>query len=700
VVAAPTTLAARAWTRTRLETAAVPLLAGIVSISFALRLVTGWMRATPNYFSDEYLYAELGRSLVESGRPLVRGVAIGFPALLQPILTAPAWLASDVWASYRLIQAMGALAMSLAAVPTFLLARRLGATAGLALGAALFSVAIPDLLFASWLTAEPFAYPLLLTAVLAGTVALAEPTRRHELLFVLCAGLAAFTRIQFAVLPVCFVAAALIMGLRERSVRRVLREQALLLGLVGAAGLLVAAVGATRILGLYGGALDERAGPLGLAGRLGVNLLVLAYSSGWILLPGALLGLGLAIARPRSRLELAFAAFTLPLALALLLEAGFFGASEHAQERYLFYALPLVAVAFCLYAVRGWPYRLHHALLAAALLAVSAMVPLAGFAAAEGKVHSPLLLAAFQVEQWLSSPGNGSLVFAAGAAVLSGAAVLLSRAPRVAGPAALMLAVAASGAVWASAVTFDRQNSISVRQAFLPSDPSWVDRTGVKDVLLVRGPHGVKTEALEQLFWNRSVDRVALLPGAEELDHVHSPGLRVAADGTLLLQGRPVDRPLLVDGYAGTLRFARADLLGSSPSYQLWQPRGHARLSLYVAGRYADGWLGGIGRVYLWPDEPGGRIAGRFSITLNAPAAGGPMTMSFQSRTETRRVALQPGVPRTVSLDVCSQGPWSVTFTSSSRGFVGSRIVSALSGEPHFTPGACRAAAARPGEAA
>ena len=41
-----------------------------------------------------------------------------------------------------------------------------------------------------------------------------------------------------------------------------------------------------------------------------------------------------------------------------------------------------------------------------------------------------VLLAAFQVEQWFGSPGNGSLLFAAGAAGLSAAAVLLSRAPR------------------------------------------------------------------------------------------------------------------------------------------------------------------------------------------------------------------------------------------------------------------------------
>src|SRR5688500_10700206 len=87
----------------------------------ALRLVAGWLRITPELFPDEYTYAELGRSLASSGRPLVRGGPADFPALLQPLLTAPAWLIADVQAAYRVVQALGAVAMSLAAVPTYLL---------------------------------------------------------------------------------------------------------------------------------------------------------------------------------------------------------------------------------------------------------------------------------------------------------------------------------------------------------------------------------------------------------------------------------------------------------------------------------------------------------------------------------------------------------------------------------------------------
>src|SRR5919204_1800688 len=100
-------------------------LGSLVAVSFAARLAFAWARATPNRYPDEYLYAELGRSFARSGLPLVRGHLTNFPAVLMPLLTAPAWLFHDVMTSFRVIQAMEVLAMSLAAVPAYLLARRL-----------------------------------------------------------------------------------------------------------------------------------------------------------------------------------------------------------------------------------------------------------------------------------------------------------------------------------------------------------------------------------------------------------------------------------------------------------------------------------------------------------------------------------------------------------------------------------------------
>ena len=104
-------------------------LIAVVGASFLARTVVGWLRATPSLFPDEYTYASLGRSLAEVGRPLIRGGAAHFPALLEPLVTAPVWWIGDVGLAYRVLQTIGALAMSLAAVPVFLLARRVGVSA-------------------------------------------------------------------------------------------------------------------------------------------------------------------------------------------------------------------------------------------------------------------------------------------------------------------------------------------------------------------------------------------------------------------------------------------------------------------------------------------------------------------------------------------------------------------------------------------
>ena len=158
--------------------AAIPAryaLAGIVALSFVVRLAAVTAHATPLYFPDEYIYGSLARSLAESGKLVIRGQAAHFPALLEPLLAAPFWLFHDPMLAYRLTLGLNALAMSLAAIPVYLLARRLGLGAGLALGAAALAVASPDLLFASFVLADPIAYPLVLTALYLGVRALEKP---------------------------------------------------------------------------------------------------------------------------------------------------------------------------------------------------------------------------------------------------------------------------------------------------------------------------------------------------------------------------------------------------------------------------------------------------------------------------------------------------------------------------------------------
>src|SRR6266516_4749362 len=122
------------------------LVGGLVAVSFVARFACALVRATPNRYPDEYLYAELSRSFASTGLPLVRGHLTNFPALLMPLLTAPAWLFHDV----------ATLCMSLAAVPAYLLARRLRLGANAALAVAALTLAVPNFLASAYVVASPF----------------------------------------------------------------------------------------------------------------------------------------------------------------------------------------------------------------------------------------------------------------------------------------------------------------------------------------------------------------------------------------------------------------------------------------------------------------------------------------------------------------------------------------------------------------
>lgn len=668
----------------------------IVGASFLVRAVLSWLRATLALFPDEYIYASIGRSLAESGRPQIRGASAHFPALLEPILTAPAWLVHDVGTAYRLVQTIGALAMSLAAIPVYVLARRLGLSQRMGLALAALAVLVPDLVYASFVTSEPFAYPLVLAAVAAATAALTRPTRRAQVAFVVFAALATLARAQFVVLPVVFFVAVLAQGTCERRVRAALREQILPLSLflLPALGLVVA--GPFHVLGYYHTVLGLRLHPAGFLRWTGWDAMVLAYASGWIIVPGALLGLWLALRRPGSRTELAFGMTAGLLGVALMAEAGLLQTNSSGQtgsyvlneikERYVFYLAPLAGICFALYARRGWPLRLPHLALTAALVIVSIRVPLSGFAVASTLDASPILYGVHWLTGELGRPSSASLVVAVTVALLSTLGVAGSRRPRLGTPLALACALFATAAASAGAVAFDVTSTRATRDAYLPADPSFVDRSGLRHVALLQSWGGRQAASLQQLFWNRSVDRLLLLPGAGAIDVFRSDPVTVGGDGSLLAGGSPFRGPLLVDGYGSYVRLRGAHVVVRGPVSALWAPAGEPRLALYAIGRYYDGWLADAGVLYVWPAVKGGSLSGWVSMRLTAPRQAGPVRLAFRLPTGRRSVLLPPGEPERVHIAVCGPGGWSATYRSSDRGFVGLRAVSVKATVPVFTP--------------
>jgi hypothetical protein len=660
------------------------VLAGIVAASFLIRLVVAFAHATPLYFPDEYIYATLARSIAEHGRPLIRSAPAHFPAVLEPLAAAPFWLFHDPALAYRLTQAENALAMSLAAIPVYLLARRLGLGAGLALVGGALTVASPNLFFASFVLADPLAYLLLLTTLYVAVCVLAWPTRWGQLGLLVLMGLTALTRIQYALLPVVFVAGAL--AVERGSLRRTLRAYRLTWAIFVAPVAAVAVVGPSRVLGYYNSVVKLHVDAGAIAHWVATDSMLLVYCAGWVLVPGALIGLAYGLTRPRTREEAALGGVTAGLLLILFAETSLYASngSPRFQERYFMGLLPLVLPWFGLYLKRGRPAKLVTCLLAVSLLAVSARVPLAPYSVANNKQDSPFLLGVFRLEHALGV-ANGSLVIALVAAVLSALAAAIAWRTQLAAVAFLVSLVLA-GAASAGSISFDRNTANEIRHEFLPAHTDWIDRTGLRHILLIHTPATLHARSLEQLFWNRSVDDVLYYDQASEVDAFGNRRVHAARDGRFVSAGKTVRAPLLISNYAVRMRLRGAKLVARERGYDLWRPAGTPRLALFVGGLYYDRWLAQAGTVDLWPAR-GTRVQGTLRWRLWLPSGTLRTVLKLRGPGVHRRVVVVPRRSVTFTLPVNGRGPWTLRYQTKRPGYLtDGRTISVKAATPVFTP--------------
>jgi hypothetical protein len=646
--------------------------------SFAGRFIAAASRPAPYYLPDEYIYPSLARSFAEHGRPLIRGSAAHFPALLDPIVTAPVWFfTNDTVTAFRLTQGVHALLFSLAAIPAYLLCRRLGLPLWMAVAVAALTVAVPDGVYSSTMLAEPLAYPAVITGIYAGICMVGEATVGAQLGFAVFSALAVAARIQYAIVPVAVLVAELVVD-RFRIHRSLRRTWLALILLVGAPAALLATLGKDEVLGVYAhpsSAIDAG----GILHWIGLEAMLLTYAGGWVIIPGALAGLALALFSSLRRTELAFAVTTLVLAGGLLFASAQVAQtdSQRFQERYLFALVPLLAVAFGLYVKRGLPWRIPVGLFSAALLLLAARVPLSGYAAGHNKDDSPTLWAVIRLEG-LVSVGNGALAVALVAAVLSVLAALLAFRKA---PAALVLvaAIVACCSLSAGASAFDSRTSRSLRST-LPTDLRWVDHSHLGPVDLLAPPGSRKEQSWEQLFWNTSVTRLLLL-GSPPIDHFAAKNVQVARYGTLLVDGRPVRRPLLVQTYGSTVQLSGMRPVRRQLIFDLYRPSGVPRLLLIAAGRYADGWLAPRGVITVWT-----RTGGTLELVLSQLPHTQATPMRFRGRGVDRRLQLGPGQRLAVTFQVPAGGAWNLHFRTTKPGYVGDRAVSVVAKTVTFRP--------------
>jgi hypothetical protein len=612
------------------------VLAGTVALDLLTRQVV-----TPSVFPDEYLYSQLGRGLATTGHLTVRGVDPHFLPVLQPLLTAPAWLVGDVGTAFRLIQLENALALSLAAVPAYLIARRLGVRTGLALGVAALSIAGPAALF-NWLgIAEAFAYTLSLCVVLAGLRAIERPSPRTQLVLLAVSGLAAFDRLQLAAVPLC-VAVAIV-------ATRSWRAHRLFLGVVGAAALGGVAYASVRGFGYY----HLKPTPLGASHALtlaGVDVYVVLLAAGAAIAPSGLVGIVQAIVRARTRVEAAFGWTALSLIALLVLQCVLWGDVHRVQERYLGYALPLLALAFALRCSRPGRRPVTEIGVAAAIAVVAALVPLSGYAIDAKHNLAPTLYAFVRVERALGGEAITAGVFAITATLLAAFGCL--RRPLL----VLTASLVASAALLAFGLSWSGMLSADGRANYLPRDAHWVDHAVDGSATMLVVGNAWNGQALATLFWNPSVARVVRMPGANKVDWLDDPFVKVARDGTIAgLNGDVLGD--VSPATAVTLRDARR--VRAFGAMTLWRPRGPARLAAVMNNRLSDGRVLMSGGIEVWSGSD--RLAGWVELRVHAPRSLGSAHLDHV-RTG---VDVPAGATRVVRVRACGRGPWTGGFVAS-----------------------------------
>jgi Dolichyl-phosphate-mannose-protein mannosyltransferase len=600
---------------------------------------------TPSVFTDELLFAKLAQSVAGGDGFVLRGDTFFFPAPVAVLIQAAAWLLPDGETAYEAAKILNAVVMAAGVFPAYWLARQL-VTRRSSLVVAAAAVVAPGLLYHSYLMTDAAGYPAFLLAVAVMTRALARPSRRWEVAVVGVSLLAVLTRTQFVVLPLAYLVGVGVVGRSTGEGMRVsLARHRLSSATLAGIGVIGALTGGA-LLGAYVDVVELEY-PLGeLVHWSALSAAILPFSLGWLIVPGAVLGVGFLLARPRTRAEAGFAALTTAIAPLFVLEAALIatGDSERVMERYLVYLVPPAFVAFLAYVERGAPRRLVHAALALALGVVALVYPLATEADYRHSFDSPTL-SAFGELAWRLTDGDAAAIFA-GAGLLAsllvaGLAVWSRVGVSVAVGAVCVLAVVGAGAYRA-----DRAMTSRTLAAFAASPPDWLDESGLgrSDYLALPGAQAHAGWNLET--WNRDFGRpISVRP--DEEDNYGFARARVGADGRLGVASTPT---LVVNDYGSAAELAGTVVGRPRPGLTVWRLAGEPRLRSLAEGVYPDGWAAAIVRYRVWNQSGGGvyrlRLAlpaGRATRNVRLKVPHGPAKTVTLSAGERVDLALNAG---------------------------------------------------------
>jgi hypothetical protein len=451
----------------------LPLIALWLALGSALAAIVG--RVTDWFvMTDELLYERLAIGVARTGSPIPRihGELVPNVNQLYPLLIAPLYRHGLVPEALHEAHVLNAFVMSSACIPAYLLARRISGRRAPALLVALLSVCLPWIVLSSFLLTEVAAYPAFLWALLGMQASTTAPGLRNDLLALLALALATAARAQLLVLAVVFPVALILHALvaepwpwrlaRLRSAgRRLLSRHRLLAAVYLMLALLALALATAgrlaSVLGTYAATTHGNLLPGQIGRAFAEHFASLAPALG--ILP-FLIGVAWLLAglvRPAGPEIRAFAAVGTATLLGLWFEVGSYDlrfGGGIVRDRYLFYAVPIVLIAFAgAICDRRWP---RWSLLAPTALLVLglAFLPLPRFS--KLNVDTPLAVLNDRLIDLSGSPRAARLFLALAAAVLAllflQASLLLRRGLLT----ALLVALAASSLAAETGYAFGR----------------------------------------------------------------------------------------------------------------------------------------------------------------------------------------------------------------------------------------------------
>lgn len=583
----------------------------VVRFAFARHMVGPWIMI------DEIVYSELAKSFASTGHFAVREVPTGGYGIVYPILISPAYaLFRSIPTVYSAIKGINSLLMSLAAVPAYLLARRV-VSMWSALVVALLTVAIPSTLYAGTVMTENAFYPVFLFAALALVAALERPRFRTAILFLVALAVAYETRAQAVALLPAALTAPLVSAALARRAREVTLHRQLYALVGGLAALFVLAEVArgrsvSSLLGAYAAA-THQSYDVGTVFRwLLWHLAELDFYVGVVPVLALIL---LCVRGPAlSAAERTVVAVTLSLVTWFSVEVAAFASQPSVQrieERNLFYLAPLLFTCLMLWIERGLPRpRVAFAAGGVAVVALAAGIPYERFIDTSATSDTFGVLALWSMAEWFGIPAQDIRWAVAGLAVVLVAAafVLPRRAALVLPLLVLALYVAAVQPVDSR---MQRASIGALFQGITRSDRDWITAvvgTGDPGRVAVVWTGAVDRLAVnENEFFNRDVGPVYTLNGPVPGGLAQTPVSLDRATGRYLAAGKSVRvSDVLVDTGASVV--GRKIAADDKKGLVLLHVGGALRAVYLTGGIDADAWAGRTA-TYRQFDCRGGRLA-------------------------------------------------------------------------------------------